>query len=77
MAKFYKLANGLRFDTQPELKAYIRGLELMRTQLTLSASEAAKVASWLDDAHAAKSAGAKTATQHEAVAAPKKKAKKA
>jgi len=76
--KFFKLANGLQFDTPGELKAYIRGLELMRTNLTLSAADAAKVATWLDDAHSAKAGGAKTAAQHEAAKPkPAKKDKKA
>ena len=51
----YTLANGLEFGTEPELDAYIRGLELVRQEGDLSAAQHKKFAEWLDDAHTTKS----------------------
>ena len=61
--KAYRLANGIVLETEPELKAYIRGLEMARV-----ASEACtegrteflgKMSAALEEAHAAKAAGQK------------------
>lgn len=65
MTEFFKLQNGVQLGSRQEVKAYIRGLELMRDQLNLSDADAAKVAAWLDDANTAKNTGALTAEQHE------------
>jgi hypothetical protein len=77
MQTYFKLACGQQFDTKPELKAFIRGLELMRDDLDLSPEQAAKVARWIDDANSAKNSGAKSAAEHAANVKAAKKAKAA
>lgn len=65
MKQYFKLGCGQQFDTKPEIKAFIRGLELMRDELNLSEPDAAKVAAWLDDANSQKNTGHLTDAEHE------------
>lgn len=64
MTEFFKLLNGVQLESRQEVKAYIRGLELMRDNLNLSPSDQATVAAWLDDANSAKNLGALSAEAH-------------
>lgn len=61
MSKAYRLSNGMTFDTEVELKAYIRGLEHARVLVTVTAGSSIdphqKISQALEDAHNAKSAG--------------------
>ncbi len=62
MTKAYRLKNGIVLDTEPELKAYIRGLEMARKTSEICTEGRteflAKISTELEEAHAAKSAGA-------------------
>lgn len=58
--KFYRFPNGIVFETEAELKAYIRGLEMARSAADTSEGYdefQSKTAAALDYAHSVKAAG--------------------
>lgn len=58
MSKKYYLSNGLVFDTEAEVKAYIRGLEVARSEGGYEYEGfTQKMSQWIEEANVVKNAG--------------------